>query len=176
MPQNNKGFTLVELILVIAILAIVAMLVMPNVPQILQRQRVKADIITAQQIGSSVRMWYIENKYDNLAEIEAGKKSVTDFEANLPEDDEIVPIKYFELSGMDKVIPMSSPTSLSPNGRKAENPYYGVYLNTTGYIAKIVVTIQDENSATLRFGTGEGEIPADKVMYDGTAAGIAYIE
>ena len=177
MRKNARGFTLVELVIVIAILGIIAMIVMPNVPSIIQRQRVKTDIITAQEIGSAVRMWYTDQKYNFSAEVEEGKKSIEDFEENIPDEDQITPIKYSELSGIETYISgTKSPTSLYPDGEKPTNPYYGVYFTTTGYVARIIVTIQDDNSTTLKFGEDEGEITANEVSYDGTRSGIAYVE
>lgn len=172
--KNNRGFTLVELIIVIAILGIIAMIAMPNVPKIIQRQRVKADIVTAQQIGSAVRMWYTDEKYNSVQrEPEEGKKSLEDFEDTIPSGDQVTPIKYSELLGIDRHIASDKvPTSLE-NGNE---PYFGVYFNSTGYVAKVIVTVQDENNTTLTFGDGEGEIKPDKFSYDGTTAGIAYVE
>ena len=58
---NNKGFSLVELIIVIAILGIIAVIAVPNLTGIQQRSQVNADIRTAEQIGKAVRIWRTEN-------------------------------------------------------------------------------------------------------------------
>lgn len=57
MKKDNKGFTLIELIIVIAILGIIALIAIPNLAGIRQRSQVSADKRTAEQIGKAVRIW-----------------------------------------------------------------------------------------------------------------------
>ena len=61
MTNKNKGFTLVELIIVIAILAIIMLIAIPNFSGIRQRMQVRADKASAAQIGKAVRIWYTDN-------------------------------------------------------------------------------------------------------------------
>ena len=61
---SNKGFTLVELIIVIAILAIIMLIAIPNFSGIQQRMQVRADKSTAAQIGKAVRIWLTEYNSD----------------------------------------------------------------------------------------------------------------
>ena len=60
MTNKNKGFTLVELIIVIAILAIIMLIAIPNFSGIRQRMQVRADKASAAQIGKAVRIWYTD--------------------------------------------------------------------------------------------------------------------
>ena len=57
MKKSNKGFTLIELIIVIAILGIIALIAIPNLSGIRQRSQINADIRTAEQIGKAIRIW-----------------------------------------------------------------------------------------------------------------------
>ena len=60
MEKSNKGFTLIELIIVIAILGIIALIAIPNLAGIRQRSQIAADIRTAEQIGKAIRIWYTD--------------------------------------------------------------------------------------------------------------------
>ena len=62
--SSNKGFTLVELIIVIAILAIIMLIAIPNFSGIQQRMQVRADKATAAQIGKAVRVWMTDYTTD----------------------------------------------------------------------------------------------------------------
>lgn len=175
--KNNKGFTLIELIVVIAILAILIGMVAPNVPNIINRNKIKADILTAQQIGRAVRGWYASelfNERGSMEEVPAGKIYVEDFEKTFPKDDKVIPVKYSDIYKIEESITLDYvPTSFKPDGEDANNPYYGVYLTTTGHVARIVVTIQDEDNSELTF---DEDFAYDEVNYDGEKAGIAYVE
>lgn len=52
--RNNKGFSLVELIIVIAIMAILAGVLTPQFAKYLNKSKVSADIQNAQQIASAM--------------------------------------------------------------------------------------------------------------------------
>lgn len=58
--KNEKGFTLVELIVVIAILAILAAVAVPNYVQYQYRAMVNTDISTAAEVVRAARMYEIE--------------------------------------------------------------------------------------------------------------------
>lgn len=57
--NNQKGFTLVELIVVIAILGVLAAVAVPNYMNYLYRSRVNADITTAAEVVKAARVMYI---------------------------------------------------------------------------------------------------------------------
>lgn len=59
--KNEKGFTLVELIVVIAILAILAAVAVPNYVNYKYRSVVSSDISTASEIIRAARIYTIEN-------------------------------------------------------------------------------------------------------------------
>ena len=75
--SSNKGFTLVELIIVIAILAIIMLIAIPNFSGIQQRMQVRADKASAAQIGKAVRIWYTEYISDPAFKTEVDAKNDT---------------------------------------------------------------------------------------------------
>lgn len=56
---NQKGFTLVELIVVVAILGVLAAVAAPNYMNYLYKSRVSADVSTARAILNSARTMYM---------------------------------------------------------------------------------------------------------------------
>ena len=52
--RNNKGFSLVELIIVIAIMAILAGVLAPQFVKYIGRSRISTDIQNAQQIATAI--------------------------------------------------------------------------------------------------------------------------
>ena len=60
--KKNKGFTLIELIIVIAIIAILAAIAIPNFLSIQRKSRVKADIASAKTIYDATSALIAEGK------------------------------------------------------------------------------------------------------------------
>lgn len=59
--KNNKGFSLVELIIVIAIMAILAGVLAPQFVKYLDKSKVSTDIQNAQQIASAMAAQYADD-------------------------------------------------------------------------------------------------------------------
>ncbi len=59
--RNEKGFTLVELIVVIAIIGIIAAILVPTMMNYIKKANAKADIASAKQMYNSVRAVLMEN-------------------------------------------------------------------------------------------------------------------
>lgn len=57
--MNNKGFTLVELIVVLAVLLIIAAIAVPKFGSIQENSKWKADIATASMIGKAAELYYV---------------------------------------------------------------------------------------------------------------------
>ena len=125
MKQSNKGFTLVELIIVIAILAIIMLIAIPNFSGIQQRMKVRADKATAAQIGKAVRVWYTDYTSDPVM-----KKSIDDL------DDEVVlsttPVNYNTIEQIEGYAALTyTPKSLTKGSVSEENQVYFVNLSGT---------------------------------------------
>lgn len=162
--QSNKGFTLVELIIVIAILAIIMLIAIPNFSGIQQRMQVRADKITAAQIGKAIRTWYTDITTDaTLKKAAVENEATKDF---LGGDDTIL---YSELYG---IAPYCSkeykPSSLldGKNVATTQDYYVGLVNDNTG-AAYIYVEIAS-SAPTIKTSVKE--------EYDGSKAGVAYVE
>ncbi len=73
--KNEKGFTLIELIIVIAILAIIAAVAIPNIVGAVESSRKSADIANAKVILNAAGT--VQAKYEDLSTIAAGDYDVT---------------------------------------------------------------------------------------------------
>ena len=194
MRKTNKGFTLVELIIVIAILAIIMLIAIPNFSGIQQRMQVRADKATAAQIGKAVRVWFTDCTTDTSL--------VSGDDATTLKPDELAVIsvtaadtysiaatsEYSTLCGIDGYMSKDQhPSSLKNASNETDtNQRYVVFLTaaSTNVAAKIAVmiTTTSDGTATAAITSLKGVTAiADgkatyKAAYDGTSAGIAYIE
>lgn len=64
LQHNNKGFTLIEALLVIAIIGILLLALIPNIITIINKNKEKSCISTRDSIISAAKMYVAENKYD----------------------------------------------------------------------------------------------------------------
>ncbi len=146
---NNKGFTLVELIIVIAILAIIMLIAIPNFSGIQQRMQVRADKATAAQIGKAVRIWYTEYQSDPAMKIDVGSTVgiAGGAAGKLPDAGEkMIPIDAVKSLGNYLDTSLQPSSLLNANKVKETNQYYLVGLTGTGTAEKIVVAINNSNS------------------------------
>ena len=186
---SNKGFTLVELIIVIAILAIIMLIAIPNFSGIQQRMQVRADKSTAAQIGKAVRVWFTDFTTDStMIGADATEASVlpavtaidddTDSDG-LPVVDEgkVTPTSYENLYKVEEYISKGQkPSSLRNAGAKTTDTaqFYGVFLtaDATDTAAKIAVAIAG-TVTEVEVSVLNGKTQAN---YDGSTAAVAYIE
>ena len=178
--SSNKGFTLVELIIVIAILAIIMLIAIPNFSGIQQRMQVRADKATAAQIGKAVRIWFTDYTTDpNLT------GTVVPSSLKTPADADFALTEYGTLSGIESyVTPTYRASSLKDKDNKAypDGGYYMVFLtaNSTDAAAKIAIAITTSapTKATVKGIAADNTVTVD---YDGKLTdtvdgGVAYVE
>lgn len=179
--QNNKGFTLVELIVVIAVLAIIMLIALPNFSGIQYRMKVRADTTTAGLVGRAVRVWYTDYTTDsalyNKLKLEENEDSGEDFSdmADNKFFNEEAWVRYKDLTGVEEYSDREySPISLiNPDTNKPEE--YQFFVVRIG-------AIENGRKITVGITSGETEdtyddIPFSTVVnYDGSKPGVAYIE
>lgn len=61
MKKNNKGFSLVELIIVIAIMVILVAILAPTFTKFIERSRLSTDVQNASEIATAVQVEYTSN-------------------------------------------------------------------------------------------------------------------
>ena len=66
--KNNKGFTLVELVIVVAILAILVGLLAPQYTKYVEKSRKSADASNLEELVTSVKVAASDNAYDVVQE------------------------------------------------------------------------------------------------------------
>ena len=195
MRKNNRGFTLVELIIVIAILAIIMLIAIPNFSGIQQRMQVRADKATAAQIGKAVRIWYTEYQSDPAFKATVGTavgtNAATGFLAAPGEN--MIQIAW--VTSLDGYVDTSLvPTSLrTATGTSETTQRYLVGLTGAGTSEKVIVAIATTDGTTgastvAIAANGANGAPAytqSDVKYDGkyvetyashTDLALAYLE
>ena len=168
--SSNKGFTLVELIIVIAILAIIMLIAIPNFSGIQQRMQVRADKATAAQIGKAVRIWYTEYQSDPAF------KAVVDAGTKLPQAastgtgvDMVQLANLTSISGyVDSTLVPSSLRLEAGTTDTAKKYWLG--LVGVGTSEKVVVSIANAAPKLPNYGAGgaTGLSARDDVQYDGS--------
>lgn len=173
MTNRNKGFTLVELIIVIAILAIIMLIAIPNFSGIQQRMQVRADKASATQIGKAVRIWYTD-KYATQNQSEVPEL--------VAEDGSIKVVPYTSLGIGEHISEDLVANSLLKDGVKYDGggKYY-VTILYSGISTKFLVGIDyaletgKTTAPTLTRPTSNPVTDAD-ITYDGEKPGWVYLE
>ena len=200
MKKTNKGFTLVELIIVIAILAIIMLIAIPNFSGIQQRMQVRADKATAAQIGKAVRVWFTDFTTDKtLLTSAATTSNYTPSAMTIPGgatstkalptigDATFAAANYTDLFRISEYMAGDQqPKSLKDKqNNTATAQKYVVFLtaNATDTAAKIAVGIEGTGH-TATSGDTIGALSIAKpasaaavtASYDGSAPGVGYVE
>jgi len=189
MKKMNKGFTLIELIIVIAILGIIALIAVPNLAGIRQRSQVSADIRTAEQIGKAIRIWATDDD-GAAAEVDpriipsgtAATDPILHYAYYVEPGAEGVSEGFYKFAGVDYYVGVDyTAKSMS------EDATYFISSIGEGITQKIIVGI-DEFATDSTKAPKALEVKAswenkddikadeDKWWYEGGAAGWAYVE
>ena len=173
MTNKNKGFTLVELIIVIAILAIIMLIAIPNFSGIRQRMQVRADKASAAQIGKAARIWYTDNY---------ATKNQSEVPELTAEDGSIKVIPYTDLTEIGKHVSteLVADSLLKDKVKYDGGGKYYVTLLYSGISTKFLVGIDyapatgSDVAPTLTRPTGE--VTDANITYNGEGPGWVYLE
>lgn len=156
--DNEKGFTLTELIVVLAILGIIMLIIIPLYPALTHRMKVNTDRSSAANIADAVKCWYSDCSTD---------EQLKEFSTELQVD---TTIRFTEVTGLSRYLDVinTKPCSLL-NENKVTEPLQEFFI---GMIKK-----EDEWKVVVSIGTSGSSITSDSVEnYDGNSSGIIYIE
>ena len=150
--RSNKGFSLVELIIVIAILGIIALIAVPNLTGIQQRSQVNADLRSAETIGKAVRIWLTDGAATGRMDTVEGKW-----------------VRYDKLSEIEQyvsidLLPKSYAATASDGGY-----WVAVVSDSSTYSYHVLVAIGEDSTMSLSKDTIEA-------YTKGGTAGVAYAE
>lgn len=143
--RNNKGFSLVELIIVIAIMAILAGVLAPQFVKYIGRSRTSTDIQNAQQIATAISAEFA----DTATTSEIAKQEITDGKAKWNGDtaeDSTARTQKEVLGGVPKV--------------KAENGYHFAYTVTDS--GEVTVSVTNGTKTYKLYPEVEASSPWDK--------------
>ena len=79
---NNKGFSLIELIIVIAIMAVLLVILVPSYLKYVERSRVATDLTNARKIVSALQIYAADPNVEELPP--TGHERVTTFRSDSP--------------------------------------------------------------------------------------------
>lgn len=99
--RSEKGFTMIELIIVIAILGILAAILVPSFAQMTRKSRLNADISTAKQFQTQMDLYVADHdgKYPTAA---GGGSAPASADKGFAVADELVTENYLKSSDVDK--------------------------------------------------------------------------
>lgn len=175
--RQNKGFTLVELIIVIAILAIIMLIAIPNFSGIQQRMQVRADKSSAAQICKAVRIWYTDNYATK-------NQSAIPELMNDAEPPEIMVVPYTKLNGIGEHIASDLVAeSLLEDGAKYDGggTYY-ITLLYSGISTKFLIGIdkdaitEDGYEIAPTLDRPTDEVTESDIKYDGSKPDWVFLE
>ncbi len=124
---NQKGFTLVELIVVVAILGVLAAVAAPNYMNYLYKSRVNADISSARAIVNAARTMYMTSNTTPTLEQVLDEADMTNTLPACGEGEEkfdaILDLDYTDVDGTDQFV-----ATLDLSDKTKAGKYEGEYV------------------------------------------------
>lgn len=99
--MNDKGFTLVELILVVAIIALLSLIFTPNVLYLINKNNTDTYNDTVESVISATKIYVSNNRYDLGITCTDNKKNITLNELILSGDLSKLPVNPCKNSSLD---------------------------------------------------------------------------
>ena len=99
--MNNRGFTLVELILVVAIIALLSLIFTPNVLSLINKNNTDTYNDTVESVISATKMYVSNNRYELGITCTNNTKSITINDLILSGDLSKVPVNSCNNSALD---------------------------------------------------------------------------
>lgn len=99
--MNNKGFTLVELILVVAIIALLSLIFTPNVLYLINKNNTDTYNDTVESVISATKIYVSNNRYNLGITCTNNKKNITLNELILSGDLSKLPVNSCKNSSLD---------------------------------------------------------------------------
>lgn len=156
--RNEKGFTMIELIIVVAIMGILAAILVPSFAGMSRKSRLKSDIRTVQTLQKQVDLYYAENgRYPGLKVGESLSEGdeLGEICSNDLCDAEMVEAKYFEGGAGGAVLLQSSGCSATWDAGKLHFVVSGAVGNDDEKIDKIAQNIIDSGTEDADWLAGE---------------------
>jgi type IV pilus assembly protein PilA len=132
--KNNKGFTLVELIVVMAIMAILVGALAPQVVKYVERARESKDLQLVSTVYTAVQT-AIASSEETVVDQKWALESVTDT-TSLPLLTEIKSLLATDMSTSTSIITKCKSTA----GKTSGNEVYVAYDKATGYLGVYIAT------------------------------------
>lgn len=159
---SEKGFTMIELIIVIAIMGILSAILVPSFTQMTRKSRLRADISTIQQVQTQIDLYVAEHdgEYPTSDGTEPGDGALDSSVVKKLVDDQYLREKDVvkDASGNIDGIKLQTKNNVKVNYHKeATNPRHHLVLNITGGISspttdegKIGKSLSDSDKEWMR--------------------------
>ncbi|WP_051571538.1 type II secretion system protein [Ruminiclostridium cellobioparum] len=154
--KNNKGFSLVELLIVIAIMGVLAVIAFNMFGGVLTSSKKKADDQMAQNISKSILTYCIDSNDWTLAEIEGNGANPMDFLIKLGGQTDIdgkLYGPYITLKNPDEPTDDANKTALAPQWNKnagGDHTGWEITVYTKLQNVKCVPSTEDAESLTVK--------------------------
>lgn len=125
--KNNKGFSLVELIVVIAIMAVLVAVIAPQLLKYVEKGRQSTDVQTVDNVASALQTYYADDDSHGVVTITISSSGVSDKTENALVDAKLTEVKLKGKWTTDPSVTLSADGELTITG---ESDYYKYEDNT----------------------------------------------